>query len=246
MILIWLNLLSLDAPLVAFAWQQLIGREIVAIRPAAMLVTALSIWIVYMLDRVLDARTKADTPRHAFARKHGKAIWAALAVAIPLNLYLAFTLLRVSVLHAGFALAAVVLLYFLSLPMLPLGVKELATASIFTLGVWIPIWGRREEIAVDWNLSGALAAIFLLLCWWNCVAIETWERPQPNYRQPLFFAAIAIAAVATLLVSTSPRIARAELASAILFILLLRYDKRLRPNQLRLAVDACLLTPFLF
>jgi hypothetical protein len=211
-----------------------------------MLVTALSVWIVYMLDRVLDARTKADTPRHAFARKHSRAIWAALALAVPVNLYLAFTLLRVSVLHAGLALTAAVLLYFLSLPVLPLGIKELATASIFTLGVWIPIWGRREEIAVNWPLVAALAAIFLLLCWWNCVAIEHWERPQRNYRQPLFFASIGIAALATLLIANSPRIARAELASAILFILLLRYDKHLRPNHLRLAVDACLLTPFLF
>ncbi len=211
-----------------------------------MIVTALSIWIVYMLDRVLDARTNIDTPRHRFARKHTKAFWIAIALAIPINLYLAFTLLRVSVLQAGLALAAAVLLYFFSIPVLPIGIKELATACIFTLGVWIPIWGRREEIVVNWTLVAALAAIFLLLCWWNCVAIETWERPMPAYRTILFSAAMLIAVCATLLIASSPRLARAELSSAILFLLLLRYDKRLKPNHLRLAVDACLLTPFLF
>lgn len=211
-----------------------------------MIVTALSIWIVYMLDRVLDARTNIDTPRHRFARRHSKAFWTAIGLAIPINLYLAFTLLRVSVLHAGFALAAVVLLYFFSIPVLPLGIKELATASIFTLGVWIPIWGRREEIFVNWTQVASLALVFLLLCWWNCVAIEIWERPLPTHRSILYAAAIGIAVCATFLISTSPRLSRAELSSAILFLLLLRYDKHLAPNHRRLAVDACLLTPFLF
>jgi hypothetical protein len=224
----------------------LISREIIAIRPAAMLVTALSVWIVYMLDRVLDARTNIDTPRHRFARKHANLFWTAITLAVPINLYLAFTLLRLSVLHAGFALAALVLLYFFSIPVLPLGMKELATASIFTLGVWIPIWGRREEIVVNWSLVAALAGIFLLLCWWNCVAIETWERPTQAHRNILYAAAIGIAACATLLTASSPRLARAELSSAILFLLLLRYDKHLKANHLRLAVDACLLTPFFF
>lgn len=211
-----------------------------------MIVTALSIWIVYMLDRVLDARTNIDTPRHRFARKHAKALWIAIGIAVPVNLYLAFTLLRVSVLQAGLGLAVAVVIYFFSIPVLPIGIKELAAACIFTLGVWIPIWGRREEIVVNWTLVAALAAVFLLLCWWNCVAIEAWERPLPTHRNILYAAAMLIAVCATLLIASSPRLARAELSSAILFLLLLRYDKHLKPNHLRLAVDACLLTPFLF
>lgn len=211
-----------------------------------MFVTAGSIWIVYMLDRVLDARTALDTPRHRFARQHSRAFWTAIAIAVPCNLYCAFTLLRLSVLEAGLGLAAAVLLYFLSLPLLPLGLKELATASIFTLGVWIPVWGRRGEIIVNWTLVAALAFLFLLLCWWNCVAIETWERPRHTHRMLLSAAALCIAIGAGLLLPAAPRLAGAELSAALLFFLLLRNDHRLEPNHLRLAVDACLLTPFLF
>lgn len=55
----WLlpNLLSLDAPLVAVCWQALLAADTgLALRPAAQVALGLTVWLIYIVDRLLDVR----------------------------------------------------------------------------------------------------------------------------------------------------------------------------------------------
>jgi len=56
----WLNILSLDAPLIAVLWQALLARTFhIPLRPSGRLALGLTVWAIYLADRVLDARTPA-------------------------------------------------------------------------------------------------------------------------------------------------------------------------------------------
>ena len=54
---LWPNLLSLDAPLVAVLWQSFLAyRFSLPLRLSGCLALGLTVWSIYLLDRLLDAR----------------------------------------------------------------------------------------------------------------------------------------------------------------------------------------------
>src|SRR5258705_13020409 len=71
---LWPNLLSLDAPLVRVLWQaSLAQRYAVPLRPAARVALFLTVWGIYIADRLLDVRhpaVTAEPARHRFYRRH--------------------------------------------------------------------------------------------------------------------------------------------------------------------------------
>ncbi len=74
---LWPNVLSLDAPLVALAWQEAFAQVMaVELGAAQRVLLAVCTWLAYSGDRLLDARRLPDGPvdsaRHAFARKHAR------------------------------------------------------------------------------------------------------------------------------------------------------------------------------
>lgn len=75
-----------------------------------------SIWIVYSLDRLLDAKrlkSNASTFRHRFHYRHFRPIALSVALISLLVLYLALTSLRWQILIAGFGLALFCMVYLL-------------------------------------------------------------------------------------------------------------------------------------
>ena len=110
----WINWLALDAVAVALAWLPVFAAMTGArLTPINYTVLGAAVWIVYLLDRLLDGSSGQGTAaRHAFARR--RALWLLpLMAAVALSaLWAALHHLRGVTLHAGVNLAGAVLLYF--------------------------------------------------------------------------------------------------------------------------------------
>lgn len=82
---LWPNVLSLDAPLVAVAWLWMFAKlwKVRYQDPAVYWVLAGVVWVVYVVDRWRDARTKDEvelSERHEFHRRHGKLMLSLVGV----------------------------------------------------------------------------------------------------------------------------------------------------------------------
>ncbi len=174
---LWPNLLSLDAPLVAVLWQSFLAyRFSIPLPPAAPLVLGLTVWAVYLLDRLLDARRPAsvDEPaRHRFYRRHSRLMLALLVLVAAADAAFAVSRLRPVILLDGLIPLAGVLVYLAVFHIwnpsskIP---KEVAAAILFTAGTFLTAWTTPRRGTLAWA-----AVAFFLLCLANMVAIEAWE-----------------------------------------------------------------------
>jgi hypothetical protein len=238
---LWPNLLSLDAAFIAVVWQHFLSETIAPIHPANTVILGLSVWLVYTADRLVDthsARPMAESPRHQFARAYRRPLLGAAAVVLLVDIVLAVVFLPVVHFVAGMLLVGAVAARFYGVLRGAEGSwsKEFWTALIFAAGVWTPIL-----------LSNPLrpgAILFALLCWWNCLAIDTWESPRSS--RPLLATSLILAAAAFGYFAWTHRpVALAEALSAAGFCVLAAQGKKLSQNFLRVAVDFCLLSPLL-
>ncbi len=227
---------------------------------------ALSVWLVYIADRTLDAArptTAAWEPeRKAFYRRHVRsacAVTVGLASLIP---PLAYVLLRRTAFYTGLALAIALICYLISVHLFPRRwrarwPRELAVAALFTSGTFAPIWAGNGMGDKLW----APAVVFSLLCWVNCAAIETWEwQREPSDREQapsrftawvaryLFLAGLAISGLALLAdrltlapVGFSVAISLSGIALAAVAI----WRSQVSMNAFRVAIDFALCTPLL-
>lgn len=238
---LWPNLLSLDAALVAVVWQRFLAETITAVQPVATAILGLSVWLVYTADRLLDTSSAcagAESPRHQFARAYRRPLGLVAVPVFLLDVGLAFAYLPAAQILAGFVLVAAVVARFYAVVRPPNGVwrKELWTAVIFAAGVWGPV------LLSNPFRPGVLE--FVLLCWWNCLAIETWERPI--LPRPLVAAAGGLAVGAVVFFAWTHRpVALAEAISALGFCFLAAWAHKFSTNARRVAVDFCLLSPLL-
>jgi hypothetical protein len=186
----WLlpNLLSLDAPIVALAWQYLLEVSFHSqtdwFGRAAL---ALAVWAIYLLDRLLDTRRPPESTealRHRFVRDHRSAMLVLLAIALTAG---AISIINASavLVFSGSLLSAAVLLYLFCVHrgMLPLP-KEQAVSILFATGVALaPLAAGSHMAAIA---TAALPLSFLCLA--NTAAIEHFEwsrlhhpaRPAPH------------------------------------------------------------------
>jgi hypothetical protein len=268
------HLSSLDAPTVAVVWSLAFAWALHLDLPAWIpILLALTVWAVYVGDRLLDAYTalrKASLhrlrDRHRFHWRHRNVFLplalcaAGLAGGIILSLMPPVSLERNSV------LAAATLVYFtgvhsprhrfaLGHTSLKAGVlarmssSDLLVGILFTSGCVLPVFGRTATAEIL-PLPG-LAFYFALLAWLNCAAIRRWESgKQLAASQSILIPALilnALGLVAAFLLSRhQPRVAAllaAGAASALLLALLDWLRNRLTPLALRAGADLVLLTP---
>src|SRR6185312_7343419 len=177
---LWLNLASLDAPLVALLWQTLLQRSLGApFHLAASATLAISVWFIYVSDRLLDAlrwRSGDIAPRHLFYRRHWRPL-ATVAFAGLLLLTWLSTQIDPEMRRNGFILLSAVVGYFLIVHLGPgtlrkFWPKEIAVGFIFSLGTCLPAWTLKPTAHTE-MLAPAL--LFAALCTLNCMAIEFWE-----------------------------------------------------------------------
>lgn len=174
---LWPNLLSLDAPVVAVLWQGFLAyRFELPVRPAWPVVLGLTVWAIYLLDRLLDARKPPpmDEPaRHRFYRRHWNGMAALFGVVLAADAIATLGWLRPAMLRGGMMALAGVLVYLAAFHFpaksgkLP---KEIAAAVLFTAGTFLTAWITLPCPRLAW---AALA--FFILCLANMIAIETWE-----------------------------------------------------------------------
>lgn len=116
---LWPNVLSLDAPVVALLWQAALAKvHQVAVMPGLHLCLFLTVWLIYIVDRVLDGfsmrHSKCVSVRHAFyQRNRWLYVFFVIPVAGVLLLLLALTAIPEGILWRGIALGFVVALYLL-------------------------------------------------------------------------------------------------------------------------------------
>jgi hypothetical protein len=227
----------LDAVLIAVLWQVFLSRTVVPLATASTVVLGLSVWLVYTADRLRDTwgpARAAESPRHAFARQYRVALLAAIGMLLMADLAIAWWWLPGRELLAGLAMLPLVAVRVFAVRRYP-AVKNFFTGLLFAAGIWMPI------LLVDpWRPGFGL---FVLLCTWNCAAIDAWEHATAR---PLAPAAAVLMVMAFGVFSvTHLGVALAETLSAALCLTLALLAPRLSANHRRIAVDVCLLTPLL-
>lgn len=219
----WPTLLSLDAPVVALAWQELFARGAAAQPlPAERAVLALSVWLVYAADRLADGRRyRPDAP--ATLRLEAAARWRrplalAWAAVLALDLGLALAVLPPTSLARGTVVLAAALGYFLTTHRPPRRdragpPRELLIGALFAAGTTFALWGAGAVLLVP-------ALLFAVLCALNPALIGLWEadldaaqglEPAParlpglaRWAGPAAWALAATAAAAVLLGAPAP------------------------------------------
>jgi hypothetical protein len=176
---VWLipNVLSLDAPLIAVAWQALLAsRSGTTLRPAGRAILFLTVWLIYIVDRLLDVRVPAVGPepaRHRFYREHGRAMSVLAVIVLVVDATLIIFELHPAVFRVGLVTFAGVCVYFALVHGTALRFpKEIVVAWLFTMGTFLVAFARSEGRELH-LLIPALALFLLALA--NLVAIEYGE-----------------------------------------------------------------------
>jgi hypothetical protein len=252
---LWPNLLSLDAPLVAVLWQGFLAyRFSLPLRPAGRLVLGLTVWAIYLLDRLLDARRPSSIPqpaRHRFYRRHATLMMALWTVVVCADALAAILWLRPDVLRQGLIPLAGVLAYLAIVHISGKSIrfpKEVAAASLFTAGTFLTAWAALRRPGLAWP-----ALAFFILCLANIVAIEVWEWREPNpplhpltrWLARTYLLWVPLAVIGCILLGRNQwyaSIAVSAGACAVLFLF-----GRPLPLEVRCAlIDGVLLSPLLF
>jgi hypothetical protein len=233
------------------------------------LLLAVGTWLVYVADRILDGLDNANKAylreRHYFYSQHRKVFLAAGAIVGPVFAWVVFTRMSPVVRREDSAVFAVAALYFLLVHTHGRGIerwlpKELVVGVLFAAATAVPTWAR---IAGHRLALVPAVAVFAVLCWMNCVAIEVWEWVAVTridtgahrttvwagqHLQGLAAGTAVLSAALALLYLHGGALFCLYLASTIaaLLLLLLARSRHFTAMQLRVAVDVVLLTPLLF
>ncbi len=243
---LWLlpNLWSLDAPLVAVAWQALLAESTgTPLRIVARIILFLTVWLIYIADRLLDTRQPALAPepeRHQFYRAHRRAAYATAAIILAVDAVLILFELLPAVFRTGLLTFAGVSLYFFILHGISIAFpKEAAVAILFTVGTFLVAFTRTTQPVLN-LLPAALS--FCLLCLANLLAIEYGERATPMQSTRWYL--VWVLALALICPIAFPgRWSNAIAMSAASLALIHSFGSRVGLAARRVLVDAVLLAP---
>jgi len=265
------HLTSLDAPTVASVWTWFVARAFHArILPSELAAMFLAVWMIYAIDRLLDASAAPQSssasytrlqPRHLFHLRHRRRLLAFFALA-SIALGLLLTRFPGSELVLDLALLAVLAGWFALVHRIarrfPLP-KELAVGVFFPAAVFLPVFFHRPDLRTHLILP---AVLFGLLCAVNALFIHRWEalpkeppstiRPEDALTQLLLHlhpltALFCLGTAAAGLLIHEPA-SRVDLASGLSTAGLLILDRarlRFEPTDLRALADLVLLSPLL-
>jgi hypothetical protein len=268
-LLLWFNILGLDAPLVALVWQDFFAWSFgVPLTVAERVVLGLSFWLGYAADRWLDGwKIPPDAPasdRHQFARQHRGPLVAVWSLVLAGSVTLSCFALPRYLIARGLILVACVGVYFF-LYQWPgttrwlRGLKELAVAILFSAGTLLFIRPNRFDSGFWWP-----AAAWCLLCFLDCYAIACWEMELDRAanqesivtRWPFLARGFKFAASLTILFALAPLLVRLfpspprlglAVAAGALVLMLLDFAKgSIAIGVLRVSADLALLTPLIF
>jgi hypothetical protein len=241
---LWFSLLSLDAPLIAVVWQDFLSRCYPAmLRPAGRGVLGLTVWAIYLADRLLDIRQPAsalESVRHKFCRQHRTFVKSLLAAAVCLDLLVTPLWLGPAVFNDGLWLTAGVAAYLGAFPLTGWGApawKKPLAAFLFTAGTFLIAWTGAGHSARQFVWP---AAAFCALCLGNLL---TRSASMPHgWIRVLFVVFLG----ACLLCLSSSSWFGAIMASGAGLCALARWGRKISGDVRSILADAALLTPLLF
>jgi len=183
---VWLllNLLSLDAPLIALAWQDFLSRCYPTVLHAAgRVVLGLTVWAIYLVDRLLDirhAQPSNESVRHRFYRTHRAFAQILLTLVACADVAVTGLWLRPSVFDNGLVLGVVVVVYLGTFPFSGRSAtawKKPLAALLFTAGIFLVAWtGTAHPLTgLAWP-----AVAFFALCLDNLLTIGRWSRESAS------------------------------------------------------------------
>lgn len=178
----WLNLVCLDAPLVAVAWLWLFARTFnVPFQIGNAVALFLTAWLIYLADRFADSSTlRPALPRslrQSFCLQHREPWIVTIALVAGFDAYVIWRTTALQTLLVGAIVGVIAVVYLvanhpLGLIWRSLPAKELAIGVLFAAGTIVALLPR---IPLTGNFVIAVLA-FAALCSLNCVSIAGWER----------------------------------------------------------------------
>lgn len=168
------NILSLDVVAGAVI-SSLFFAEMYSVVPSviSLITLALSVWIIYTADRLLDVRDikgEAASERHRFHQRHYKGLLYSVLVAVIVNVVLVFFMSPV-IIRYGILLSGVVMIYIMFGKFLRI-LKELVVAVLYTAGVILPAIPENPP-GIEMYLP---ILLFFLIALINLIIFSWFER----------------------------------------------------------------------
>lgn len=179
------NLLSIDAPVIAIAWQWLVWHCFIASNadsesglwdashpPVHTMVLLFNVvWMIYAADRLLDCRhldfSKPVPKRHRFVQRWASWFWVTWVFILVVSIFVAVIYLQPKLWISGMLLSVNVAAYSAAVHAVPTLrqklPKELIVGTIFATGVALP----TATVSLSWQLAASLimlAYLFTINC----------------------------------------------------------------------------------
>ncbi len=181
---LWPDLLCLVAPIAALCWQGLFAKVTnVKLPPVAHQTLFLTVWIIAVLDRMMEARVRKEAWRHWFAARFALLLWLLLAVAFGVVFWLLFWALPQVILELGVFLVVPVgfYLFFARLDVGPRGAlpRELVRGALFSAGVLLPTYGMANvpPAALQLMIAQTLLVSLIFLAVTCCEHLKLGREP---------------------------------------------------------------------
>ncbi len=179
---LWLNLVCLDAPLVAVAWLWLFARTFrIPLQVGNGVALFLTAWLIYLGDRLADsASLKMDSPkslRQQFCGRY-RTLWILLlALVAGFDAYVIYRTTALETFIVGGAVGGLSLIYLvlnhpLGLIWRSLPAKELMIGVLFAAGTLVALLPPPKTVPIGFAIA---AVSFAALCALNCISIAGWE-----------------------------------------------------------------------
>lgn len=266
-----LNLLSLDAPLVAVSWLYVFSKtwRLGYLPWVAYASLGLAVWVIYAVDRLLDASMLAGAPdqleaRHQFHRRFQKTFRVVIALALTTAIGLVVTGMPMAI-YKHLLLGGVLVAGFFGLSMLSSQdrnevphMKNILAGLTFAFGTAMTAHIYRSAFGLDDMLYSPQFICFAILCMLNISAIDLWEHAaRTSDREIKASDELALTLPLTLLIAaafffafvdeeiTARPFFYAILTGAALLHALNRARARFSMDGLRVLADVALLVPVL-
>lgn len=170
------NVLSLDVALGAVCSALFFSKLLqVQVLPYGMIALAMSVWVIYTIDHLLDAKKikgPASTERHRFHQRNFKALTIAVAAVVMITLVVVM-FIRPAVLKGGLLLISCCAMYllvhrFIGFP------KELLIAVLYTAGVLLPSLSVTKVTLA--HLPFFIVCQFMLTALLNLIIFSWYDR----------------------------------------------------------------------
>jgi hypothetical protein len=261
--LTWLNVVCLDAPLVAIAWQWAFARSFgAAVNGGATVALFLTAWLIYLADRFGDSVSidlrLSTALRQRFCLRHRKAWLAGIAIVAIADVWVIAAALDARQFAAGAVVGACAVGYLALNRLRPtvwcvVPAKEVSIGLLFAAGAMVPLAGElTRPMLGPWLL-------FAWVCALNCICIAAWERYLDLAQQrvsiatafPVIGFAVVPALVVVFAVSAGLALSGHDhrevywclAASAALLALLHLLGRRIAQDVRTALADVALLTP---